>query len=85
MNCVHIQSVAETQSQLQVYPNPNSGSFTIITEDKASYQLFNKIGQAVLSGVCEGETQIDTNLPKGIYFLRIDGAAGSRVEKLVIE
>ena len=85
VSCVHIQSVAETQSQLQVYPNPNSGSFTIITEDKASYLLFNKIGQAVLSGVCEGAIQIDTSLPKGIYFLRIDGAAGNRVEKLVIE
>ena len=87
VSCIGNTNVAQAVSgpSVQVYPNPNKGCFTIVTEGKATYQLFNKIGQVILSGDIEGATQVEASLPQGIYFLRVEGATGSKVEKLVIE
>jgi PKD repeat protein len=68
----------------KVYPNPNNGNFTI--EGKGSYQLLNGLGQVILSDVYNGKTQIHAQgLQQGIYFLRLSGDNGSKVEKLIIE
>ncbi len=77
-------SVSENSIKPIVYPNPSHGNFTI--EGKASYKLFNSLGQVVLSGVCEGKSQIEAqSLQRGIYFLRLSNESGSKVEKLIIE
>ena len=77
-------SVSESTCKSMVYPNPCSGSFTI--EGKASYTLYNSFGQVVLSGICDGKSQIDAqDLLQGIYFLRLSDESGSKVEKLIIE
>ena len=68
----------------RVYPNPSKGRFTI--EGEADYQLYNSIGQQVMSGKVNGKTQIDAqHLNQGIYFLHLIGTQGRRVEKLIIE
>ena len=86
LNCLNISDLDETETTpaVKVYPNPSKGSFTIEAEGTTGYQLFNSLGLVVLSGTCEGKTQINANLPQGIYFLRISGEI-SRMEKLVIE
>ena len=72
--------------KVQVYPNPNNGTFTIEAEGETVYQLLNSLGQCVLSGVCEGKTQINVqSLNQGIYFLRLKNGNGNKIEKLVIE
>ena len=77
-------SVSENVFKPMVYPNPSNGNFTI--EGNANYQLINSIGQVVLSGVCEGKSQIDVQgLQQGIYFLHLSNESGSKVEKLIIE
>jgi hypothetical protein len=77
-------SVSESTFKPMIYPNPCSGSFTV--EGNANYQLINSIGQVVLSGVCEGKSQIDVQgLQQGVYFLRLSNESGSKVEKLIIE
>lgn len=86
LRCINISDLVETEATpaVKVYPNPSQGNFTIEADGATGYQLFNSLGLVVLSGTCEGKTQINANLPQGIYFLRISGEI-SRMEKLVIE
>ena len=77
-------ALTENHNPTLVYPNPTKGCFTI--EGDVSYQLFNSLGQLVLSGVCKGKSQIDVQgLNQGVYFLQLKSGSGIRVEKLVIE
>ena len=79
-------SVPEDSSMPFVYPNPNKGTFTVNVIGKVSYQLFNNLGQLVLSGNFTDEIQIKAEgLNKGIYFLQLTTESGNRIEKIVIE
>ena len=79
---LNLNTIASTK----VYPNPNKGSFIIETDEEAHYTLYDCVGQALLSGRCEGTTQIEAQgLSQGIYFLRISGKGGNKFEKLVVE
>jgi len=86
VRCIGDDSVSEEDLAASIYPNPNNGSFTIRVNGECSYQLFNSIGQQVLSGNFTDETQIKAEgLHQGMYFLQLTDGQGTRVEKLVIE
>jgi len=86
VRCIGDDSVSEEDLAASIYPNPNNGSFTIRVNGECSYQLFNSIGQQVLSGDFTDETQIKAEgLHQGMYFLQLTDGQGTRVEKLVIE
>lgn len=64
--------------QISVYPNPSSGIYTIIPEDKFSsliytYDIFNSEGKLILSGETESElTVIDlSGYTNGLYIIRV--------------
>jgi hypothetical protein len=80
-------NVDENQTdQIQVYPNPSKGNFTIEVAEPIRFELYNSIGQLIIAGQKDGGSiQIQTQQEKGVYFLRIIGENGSRTEKLVIE
>ena len=79
-------SVNESCCAPVIYPNPNNGTFTISVEAETDYQLFNSIGQRVMSGKVHSETEVNAeHLNHGIYFLHISNGNASFVEKLVIE
>ena len=79
-------SVAENSSKPFVYPNPNNGTFTIEVKEAFDYQLFNSIGQLIMSGKGNGKTLINAQeLNQGVYFLHLNGEQNHRVEKVVIE
>ena len=79
-------STPEDDNAPYIYPNPNNGSFNIHFNGEVSYQIFNSIGQKVLSGSFIDETHIKSeNLSKGIYLLQLNSESGCRVEKLIIE
>ena len=83
---VRPMSVPEDSAASYVYPNPNNGTFTIRSNGETLYQLFNNIGQQVLSGSFSDEVLIEADgLCKGIYFLQLNSDSGCRVEKLIIE
>ena len=80
-------SVSENGLQsLKVYPNPSKGNFTISVSEPVRFELYNSLGQLLISGEKDGgPVQIRTQQGKGVYFLHIIGASGRKVEKLVIE
>ena len=81
--------------QLQVYPNPNKGSFMVqlqnMREQNVRAELRNVLGQTVWQQNLVAENgnvqqQIKTsNLSKGIYYLQVNTGKGTAVQKVVIE
>ena len=86
VHCINDTWLPEESNVPSVYPNPNNGSFTINLNGEANYQIFNSIGQRVMSGNFTDEIQIKTKgLNQGVYYLQLIGEQGTRVEKIVIE
>ena len=80
-------SVDEMAFRPSIYPNPSHGSFTIQAQGNVKYELYNSLGQVVISGqFSDNSLQIDDeNLTPGLYFLHINCESASFVEKIVIE
>jgi PKD repeat protein len=90
-NCTGIDDLTFTGS-VSVYPNPNTGAFTINleTHDQVTIKLINTVGEVVyqseqisISGQ-HAETLKLNNLTNGVYYLRIEGTRTNLIEKLVI-
>lgn len=70
---------AVSSMQLEVYPNPGSTQFYIKTESKAERELYNSVGQLLLT-TKKDEIEI-RHFSRGIYYLKV----GNEVRKIVIE
>jgi hypothetical protein len=60
--------------EITVYPNPNTGNFTIETNytEKQTLQIYDITGKMVLSQLIAGKAEIDaSNLTEGIYNINI--------------
>jgi hypothetical protein len=71
--------------KLEVYPNPNSGQFTIRTNQAGEYQLLNSVGQTVelfnLGG--SGSFSKDfTGLIAGVYYVR--NTSSFMIQRIVV-
>ena len=82
---------AGTNSGIQIYPNPNTGSFTIIPakeiEGNVTIELYDVQGRIVYSTVCAGFTtkNIDVdNLQPGVYSLKMNGGNSVTFNRIVI-
>jgi hypothetical protein len=82
---------ARKQNDIEVYPNPNNGTFTISLGDRLSTfstQLFiydvtgRKVYQQLLS---RKQETVSYKLSRGIYLLRVTDGARTFIEKLVAE
>jgi hypothetical protein len=82
----------QSLSQLELYPNPNNGDFTLkITSAKASetrISLLNMLGQEVWTDnktISAGAQEIDltTNVSAGVYMLRLQNEDG-KVQRSVV-
>ena len=74
------------QNATMVYPNPFSDFIHIETnEHKTTYSIINAIGHEVISRECtSNSTTIDTSeLPAGIYVVRIKSDEGTICQKIV--
>ncbi len=61
-------------SGLQIYPNPSTGSYNLVTgsDTQVELEIFNAGGQKILNAMIKGSGKIDlSGKPDGIYYLRI--------------
>jgi hypothetical protein len=87
------QAMALTQNgniDFTVYPNPNDGNFTVkITGNVQDYtvEIFNAMGGILGNVNCNSETvSINrSDLPSGIYYLKLSTGSESAVKKLVVK
>ena len=86
--CV-ITKVEETvvKKNNTLYPNPTTGCFTIELEEESNVNIFNMLGQNVMSlNKVNGHQQINMeNALKGMYFVQIQSENGTEVKKLIVE
>jgi len=78
----------ETVSQptFGIAPNPSNGNFSFISDENADLEISDLLGAkvAILQKVSHNQN-IDLQLAKGIYLLKVTNTKGSKIEKLVIE
>lgn len=77
------------KSTIQIFPNPSNGKFKIIGKEQIdTYTLYdNKGNQAYSQKVVSSASTIDldfSNLPKGIYFLKVQTKNYISTNKLII-
>ena len=78
-----MEGVNELEETLKIYPNPTSGVLNVQGEGMKSIEVYNTIGQCVMTQEINGnDIQVNTeSLNNGIYFLRVranDGAVLNR-------
>jgi uncharacterized delta-60 repeat protein len=91
-NCVIVNVVGvkeiSLQNQVNVYPNPSNGLYTI-SGIKANTNLvvYNALGEEIYASITTGTSeQINLSaLAKGIYFLRIAGPDDEETHKIIIQ
>ena len=77
----------EVYSNAIIYPNPNSGSFTIaLGEDLNTVSVFNSLGQMVhqQSGL-SGENTLNLNLTPGIYFVNVKSDKANSTQRIIVK
>ncbi len=82
-----------TLPNLQIYPNPSSGTLTVrfgeTVNEQGSIALYNTMGQQVMKVPIEAgwrEYQIETtNLPPGMYVVDIQFGEARMTERIVLE
>ena len=83
--CVGIEK--ELISELEVFPNPNNGSFTIKTKSPLQVTIQNELGQLIKSVELDNGNNLELkieNMPKGIYFIRLETEGYLRNYKVVV-
>lgn len=73
------EGVNELESSLKLYPNPTSGVLNVQGEGMSSIEVYNTVGQCVMTQEVNGNTaQVNTeSLNNGMYFIRIKANDGN--------
>ena len=82
-----INKVTSKNKQVNIYPNPNSGSFVIETNaaTKQTIQVYDITGKMVLIQTVNGKTNIDASvLDEGVYNISISSSEGVVNKRIVI-
>ncbi len=68
---VGINTPANFNEQINVYPNPSSGDFTIeLSKNVTQVKVINSIGEIIQNEKTDNKTELDLKLTEsGIYFI----------------
>lgn len=90
-----VNSVANNSNPLQLYPNPNDGSFTLSASginNEAEIEVTDMLGRIVYAnkvastnGYLNIPISLDKSLPYGNYTLKLHSEMGVQVVKLVVD
>ncbi|MBN2616064.1 MAG: T9SS type A sorting domain-containing protein [Bacteroidales bacterium] len=91
VNCTGIDNPEAQTGKINLYPNPNSGRFTIGAEKNIrSVEVIDEAGQVIYRQAINGKkATLDLQTAKGIYFLKLtldsdNGTTVTAVRKLLI-
>jgi Secretion system C-terminal sorting domain len=79
------------EGTLSVYPNPNTGSFTIrlsaAANEPTAVVISSITGAAVqqFAGTTNKDTEVALHMPPGMYLISVTTASGRWVQKMVVE
>ena len=83
---VDFSAVGEQEVSFGVYPNPAESVLNINANAAFEYQLINSVGQVVLSGVANGNAELNVSeLNNGVYFLKVVANGNAEIQKVVIK
>ena len=91
---LNIIDFSNTISDIKVYPNPNSGEFTILSNIEGRFQLTDMQGRIISEGILEPVSSENgkntysfnhTDLPQGLYLLNIANEQKREVVKILIK
>jgi len=85
--CGEAMAVADTKNlKANIYPNPNTGNFTLETEKSGNYFITDMSGKILASGiVSKGKNAVSTMLPAGNYILVYQAEGKMISEKILIK
>lgn len=70
---------------MEVYPNPNNGQFTIKLNQSAKVEIISAVGHTVYSSQLIGKEMIDlSSQAEGVYFVKVETNTESKVLKVVV-
>jgi hypothetical protein len=82
-SCAGIEEM-NTSTSWQIFPNPGSGVFTIISEKGGVFEIMDITGRVLNVFTIETQREkVNINLPTGIYFIR--EKASGKIQKLIVE
>ncbi len=83
--CTGLTKVSNAGVNVNLYPNPTNGNFTIQLENAASVKILNGIGEVVYTAnLTIGENDFNLhNQPSGIYFVQLKQGNQSKTLKVV--
>ncbi len=87
-----VEDVSNDKNEVKVFPNPNTGRFTVMLPDNYTYSevsLVNQLGQTVFKRNTDGvsniiEVEMGSGLEKGMYFLKVKNNNKEIVAKVLI-
>jgi len=82
---VNTESVEENETIFSIYPNPAENVLNIVSNGQFEYQMINSIGQVVMSGSANGDTQLNVNGLNGMYILKVVADGNTTVRKVVVK
>ena len=86
--CISSVSARQMLSEIDFYPNPNNGKFTLRNEhfERLECEILNTLGKTVHHTIIENEyTDFNlSDLQSGLYFVRLTYGNTTSVKKLVI-
>ena len=86
---VDIRNVNVSENSLgmvKVYPNPTDGHLRIEgLQGSTTYYILNSLGQILLEGQCQNDFELETQLPQGIYFLKLDNGSSTSTLKIAVK
>ena len=78
-------AVDERLLNVKLYPNPTSGQLSIEAEEMTSVSVYDIVGQCLIQTTAkDGHATLDmSQLHNGIYFIKVNTASGSAIQRVV--
>ncbi|HEX8268834.1 MAG TPA: T9SS type A sorting domain-containing protein [Flavobacterium sp.] len=84
INCGALATANHTVAKPVVFPNPNSGQFTVELLEEGVAEFLNLNGQLLhKQNLNVGANDLDLNFPMGLYLMRTETASGTFVTKIL--